>query len=472
MPKVSILIATYNRADLLPATLESALSQTYRDLEVIVSDNASTDITPELMQAYTARDGRVKYIRKPVNEGVIANYHTALRAASGEYLAFFDSDDLFHPTKIEKQLRAFDLGGPRMGAVHTGFFDIDQSGVPIRRTLMLDEGDLFEKLLCYEAQIWLGAVLFRRECIERTGMLDASVTQAADVDYFLRMTRLGYRVGCVQEALYYHRYHPTNQSKNVFGLAQALFTIYKRLYADPAIEAKYGAWKNRTFANLHMDCSGRLLALGEYEQAKEQIAQALMYRPEWSQSPEHWVRALLYDYAFGPECRDAIEFVMGWMSHLPPAAALLLQQRDRILALAHIGTALRALYANDVREGRAQLAAAMQHCPNLLYAHVEAFAAFVQHFIARLPTDDPAPLINLLFEHWPNSADSLAIVRARVLSDASITRAFYAWQAGNWSAVRKQVIRAMSQRPDILFNWSVMSIFMRSLTHVVDARLS
>jgi len=132
MSKVSILIPTYNRADLLPATLDSALSQTYRDIEVIVSDNASTDNTPELMQAYVERDHRVKYIRRSLNEGPIVNYSTAWNAAVGDYVAFLDSDDLFHPTKIERQLQAFGARPSDTGFVHTGFCYIDRHGKPLR----------------------------------------------------------------------------------------------------------------------------------------------------------------------------------------------------------------------------------------------------------------------------------------------------------------------------------------------------
>jgi glycosyltransferase involved in cell wall biosynthesis len=462
MSKVSILIPTYNRADLLPATLDSALSQTYRDIEVIVSDNASTDNTPELMQAYVERDHRVKYIRRSLNEGPIVNYSTAWNAAVGDYVAFLDSDDLFHPTKIERQLQAFGARPSDTGFVHTGFCYIDRHGKPLSRTVMLPEGDLFEPLLRYQAPIWFGAVLFTRKCIERTGWLDASVAQAADVDYLLRATRLGYRAGCVQEALYSHRHHGNNQSNNITGLAKSLFTIYERIYAEPDVAAKYKPWRNYTFANLHLDCVGRFLASGQYESAGWHIAQALTLQPEWKQTLQPWVQSLLYEYALGPTCDDLVAFVGGLFDSLPQDVPYLLQHRGLVFALAHVGTGLRAFYSGNTQEGRDHIVCALKHYPELPNRPAE-FIELVCHFSSKLPVDDPGHFASSIFDQLPDSAKQLRGVRSRVLSKINLARAFYAWAARDLPRVRRQVIAAIRHRPSAALNRGVMSIFTRSI---------
>ncbi|MCS6846149.1 MAG: glycosyltransferase [Anaerolineae bacterium] len=471
MPKVSILIATYNRADLLPATLDSALTQTYRDIEVIVSDNASTDNTPELMQTYVARDPRVKYIRRSVNEGPIVNYHTALKVATGDYIAFLDSDDLFHPTKIERQLECFNARPLDMGLVHTHFYYIDGLGRPTHRVKFLSEGDLFEPLLRYEAQIWFGSVLFRRKCIERTGLLDASVIQAADVDYLLRATRLGFKVGCVREALYSHRHHSKNQSANVAGLAEALFTIYTRIYTDPEVAKQYGVWKEHTFANLHLDCAGRFLAAGQPEQAREHVARALTLRPEWGQTSQIWIQTFLCGYALGPTCDDPVAFVTNWFDHLPRNAAQLSRYRNLMIALAHIGVGLRAFHSGDVQLAHDKMTHAIEHCPELPKYKSE-FIALVDRFVLELPEDDPVGFVNLVLNNWPDALTELRNVFSNILSDISVADAFCAWERGDWSRVKRRIVTALRYHPGAALNRGVMSIFTRSVAHSLLRRPS
>jgi GT2 family glycosyltransferase len=99
---VSVVVPTYNRADALPATVESVLAQTHEELEVLVVDDASTDDTPAVMADYD--DPRLEYLRLPENRGGSAARNRGIEAADGEYVAFLDSDDRWRPTKLERQL--------------------------------------------------------------------------------------------------------------------------------------------------------------------------------------------------------------------------------------------------------------------------------------------------------------------------------------------------------------------------------
>lgn len=92
-PLVSIGIPTYNRAEMLRRSIESALGQDYQRIEVIISDNASTDTTQELCQEFSKKDGRIKYIRQSFNLGASANFAEVLKVASGEYFMWLGDDD-------------------------------------------------------------------------------------------------------------------------------------------------------------------------------------------------------------------------------------------------------------------------------------------------------------------------------------------------------------------------------------------
>jgi glycosyltransferase involved in cell wall biosynthesis len=106
LPKVSVIIITYNRSQLLPVAIDSVLAQTYPSIEVIVVDDGSTDDTPEVMLHYAER---VRYIRQE-NRGVPAARNTGIRAATGDFINFLDSDDFFLPTKIVQSPTGCRLG--------------------------------------------------------------------------------------------------------------------------------------------------------------------------------------------------------------------------------------------------------------------------------------------------------------------------------------------------------------------------
>lgn len=115
---VSVVIVTYNQESLVEETIRSALDQTYPDIEVIVSDDASTDGTVGVVQAIAALDNRVRCIVAERNAGITENCNRGLMAAKGEFIAWLGGDDIFLPEKIEKQVALF-RRDPRVTLVGT-----------------------------------------------------------------------------------------------------------------------------------------------------------------------------------------------------------------------------------------------------------------------------------------------------------------------------------------------------------------
>src|SRR6202162_5963963 len=100
--KVSVVIPTYNRAYIIGEALESVLTQSYLDFEIVVVDDGSTDDTPEIIQAF--QDERIRYIRLERNLGCSAAYNSGIAAATGELICFLDSDDIWRPDYLERQV--------------------------------------------------------------------------------------------------------------------------------------------------------------------------------------------------------------------------------------------------------------------------------------------------------------------------------------------------------------------------------
>src|SRR5438876_4969055 len=117
-PLVSILVATYQHAEFIGEALESALAQTYPNVEIIVADDGSTDGTAEIVESYAHRyPTRITKLPRKVNtgiEGIYENYARALRACRGQYVCFLEGDDLYLPEKVEKQVAWMEQDGRRV----------------------------------------------------------------------------------------------------------------------------------------------------------------------------------------------------------------------------------------------------------------------------------------------------------------------------------------------------------------------
>lgn len=136
-PTVSVVVPAYNRARVLPRAIESVLDQTLSDVEVIVVDDASTDDTAEVVQRFD--DERVCYVRHDENRGGSAARNTGIDHTDGEFVAFLDSDDAFHPTKLQRQVDLLRSRGPEWVAAYCG---VDYRTPPTSGTLRLFERGL------------------------------------------------------------------------------------------------------------------------------------------------------------------------------------------------------------------------------------------------------------------------------------------------------------------------------------------
>ena len=125
MSKVSVIIPAHEAEATLPRTLRSVLVQTHRDLEILVVDDGSRDDTFAVAERMGSLDKRIKVFQQP-NGGVAAARNMLIEHATGEFIAPLDSDDIWHPRKLELQLQRFELGGQRLGLVYNWFRAIDR----------------------------------------------------------------------------------------------------------------------------------------------------------------------------------------------------------------------------------------------------------------------------------------------------------------------------------------------------------
>jgi glycosyltransferase involved in cell wall biosynthesis len=211
--KVSIIVPTYNRAHLVTETIDSILAQTFKDFELIVVDNESTDNTEEVIKSYT--DRRIKYFRHQNNGVVAVNRNYGISKANGEYIAFCDDDDLWMPEKLERQVKLLDLN-KELGLVYSDCYLIDENGNLERDTLLtwlkLLRGNVFDKLFQFNF-IPMLTVIVRREVLSKVGGFNPKYIIAQDHDLWLRIAE-HYPIDFTEEPLAKYRIHGGSASRN------------------------------------------------------------------------------------------------------------------------------------------------------------------------------------------------------------------------------------------------------------------
>lgn len=174
-PLVSVLVPVHDGERFIGDTLDSALSQTYPSLEVVVVDDGSRDRTRAIVEARAAADPRIRLVTQ-ANSGVAAARNRALAEARGELIAPLDADDLWDPTKIERQVRRMTDAGNDTGLVYCWWVWIDDTGAILDRSPHWQiEGYSADTLLQVNYTGPASVPLFRRRCLEQVGGYDVTL---------------------------------------------------------------------------------------------------------------------------------------------------------------------------------------------------------------------------------------------------------------------------------------------------------
>jgi len=267
-PLVSVVIPAFNASTYIENTLRSAARQTYPALEIIVVNDGSTDDTAKLVEQIAMTDSRICLLSTP-NRGVAAARNTGIEASSGRFVAFLDADDLWHPTKIEKQVNALNRLSPRWAAVYVLHYVINHDDEIIRPGgSNVARGYIYARHLTFKYIGNGSALLVRRDVALGIGGFDSSYAAAGiggceDLDFELRLAAR-YCIEVVPERLVGYREYPGNMSSNHVRMGQGALEVIKRsLAANPqlpryaaksavALTQKYAFQQYREAKSLHL----------------------------------------------------------------------------------------------------------------------------------------------------------------------------------------------------------------------------
>jgi len=270
-PLVSAIIPNYNYSQYLRETIDSVLEQTYGQIEIIIVDDGSTDGSREILESY---GDQISAIYQQ-NAGVSAARNNGVSRSGGDFLAFLDADDLWLPTKIEKQIARF-TAEPSLGLVHVGVDEIDAEGNSLRKRLEGSNGDATIDLLAMSRKGVLGGgsgLMVPRNVFNEIGGFDTRLSTSADWDVFYQVASR-YPVGFVPEILLNYRIHSANMHDNVKAMEHDIGIAFEKAIGNPSTPQA-----RKHYGNLFKILAGSYFRSGNYSEFIRTAWQSIRYDP-------------------------------------------------------------------------------------------------------------------------------------------------------------------------------------------------
>jgi glycosyltransferase involved in cell wall biosynthesis len=361
MSRVSVIIPTYNQGNYLRQAIQSVLAQSYADFEVIVVDDGSTDNTSAVVGDLS--DPRLRYARQ-ANGGLSSARNTGIRNATGSFLSYLDSDDLFLPEKL-RLLVALLEENPNLGLVAGQAVLIDETGQSL--------GEVFDKGLPEDSSqlllgnpLHVGSVLLRREWQERAGFFDEGLRSYEDWDMWLRLARAGCPMASVSQPVSLYRFHAAQMTRIGDQMTQATFSVLEKIYREPALPEKWESMRDDAYSRAYLRAAAQAYTAKEFSRATAYMREAVRLSPELGANNAERLAQLVAGWANHVKTTEPLTFLEGIYHHLPDELSALRSRRRRDLAREAMQLGFDAHQRGDSSRARAALWQAIWNQPQLL----------------------------------------------------------------------------------------------------------
>jgi glycosyltransferase involved in cell wall biosynthesis len=287
-PKVSVVIVSYNQKPFIAKAIEGAVSQEYKNFEVIVSDDGSTDGTTDVIAEWQSRyPDRIIALLNKNNVGVTRNFNRALQACTGDFITFVGGDDVMLPGKIEAQVRWFLKDDRRALCGHQIEF-IDKHGTVLINSLpsKLASGVGPEDFIRHGVRLPGQSIMVRSSCMPKHGF-DEAIPIASDLLFWIEVLSLGGEYGYVDDVFVQYRDHDNNVSKRYSEMLVDAENTYK------IIAARYPVYRaiaeNSIIRHVLYFGGVRYLELGDKLEARKKLISAIRCKPLFIKA---WIRLL------------------------------------------------------------------------------------------------------------------------------------------------------------------------------------
>ena len=280
MPKVSVIMLSYNYGRYLSNAIESVLNQSYPDYELIIIDDGSTDGSDAIIRDYASKDGRIKFLINPKNMGIASSFNSGLDKCTGEYIGYISSDDIWETNRLEAGVSVLD-SSPDVHYVYSNLSIIDENGMFTGETVYDTyhsptgkySGNLFDSLIRGNF-IRFSSLLLRSKAI--TGIsINPDLKYLNDWQFLLEISERG-NFHYVNDVLARYRVHSHSTNLDKIGYITdyiKLVEIMKHKYKD------YFDKSRRVLANHYFTIGYMLCGVGDFKEGRKYLRKAMHVFP-------------------------------------------------------------------------------------------------------------------------------------------------------------------------------------------------
>ncbi len=364
MPLVSVIIPTRNRAHLLSEAIESVLTQTFWDFELIIVDDGSTDRTAEVVAGYD--DRRIVYYAQEKQERGAAR-NRGVGVSQGKYITFLDDDDWYLPRKLDVQAGYLNMH-PEVGMVISGWDRVNEARELVRMERpWLHHPQPVLKDWLFAAMAHVAAVLMRRSWFEQVGGFNDDLAPAEDTHLWFKLAEVGCPIGWVKEVVFTQRLHSSNSVRNMAHVKHGKIAMLETIFANAQISSSLGMGKESAYAQVYMGFACLEYAADLVADAKADLAKAIALDSSLLLNDADRLLETVAAYAWNHLTADPLVFTNRVFSNLPSELSHLQRLRQKAVARTWTVGAFRSYQYDDMDKVRQTALRAIATTPSLLF---------------------------------------------------------------------------------------------------------
>ena len=450
-PRISVIMPAFNQEKYIADSIESVLKQSFVDWELVIIDDGSTDGTAGIVKRY--RDSRIRYHYQP-GRGVCEARNLGIQHSKGEYTAFLDADDLFHPDKLEAQVILLD-STPDVGLVYVSRFEIDKDGSPLNFVLQPETADLTSVVLGFPFAP--SDLMVRRHWLQEAGGFDRSFVINEDREWYVRLVLAGCMCRGIRRFLSYRRLNDHKSFKNLPARMDDMLRALRPAFHSARLDKLDRVVQARAYHAIYQVWTYQAAVQGETKLAKEYFRQAAGFAVSTGIDVKEWDRFLLHaSIRDGGDHEKRLQSIFSQLSN-----ELTQFDLNKAVSRGYFMRGIRELvwgrthradeYLINVRQIDSYFDEELiNNLVDMLMNHEEASGVQA--------TDEMTKHIFFRCRRMLNSDNYKILAGAWLLNQA-----FKGFGAQNYTRVIRKAVSAMFHNPYLLFNRGLIAILVRSV---------
>lgn len=456
-PRVSVVIPAYNQADFIGKSIQSVLSQTYTDFEIIIVNDASSDRTTEVIKQF--KNPRLQYIEHEENRGLPATRNSGMRASAGEYIALLDADDFFHPEKLQTHVE-FLNSHPDVGVSYNPRFDLNHSAETVRGLWRPPRSvGLRDFVLGFPFSP--SDMVIRKEWALQVDFFDETLVNGGeDTDLPCRLALSGCKFASVDRALNYRRYHSGKPRKNLPGRLDDVVRALNRTYDDPRCPPEILSLRDSAIKHHLMVLLFLAFIQEETELGKKYLRDLIEVDPSVIIGDPNELVTYLISESIADENLSHEDLLQSIFSQMPSELSWLSKEYDWAVARGYLLKGIRAVIWDRPEDGREHFNQAIALNAKLDESILRMLAYDLLSYELEFGSEAAEEVLNYLIPYLSRLGNRGHLRRLRAY--LSINRGFRDHRAGRSASARAQMKQAIINNPQFLADRGVWSVLLRS----------